>query len=91
MAFSLGCHSNLKAILMKFGWGVLFGRTNTLLFSFTGSAVKNQCNSIRTAEKTLCKWSYFGSLGCPNGLGHKSGNSLKKYSIVSSIRKLYQT
>ena len=82
-AFFLGCHSyNLKAILMKFGWGVLFGRTNTLLFSrfflFTGSAVKNHCNSIRTAEKTLCKWSYFGSLGCPNGLGHKSGNSLKK-------------
>ena len=59
-AFSLGRYGyNFKATFMKFVLRVLFIRKNTLIFfqifSFTGSAVKKHLNSIRTAERTLCK------------------------------------
>ena len=59
-AFSLGRYGyNFKATFMKFDLRVLFSRKNTLsffqIFSFTGATVKKHLNSIRTAERTLCK------------------------------------
>ena len=62
--------SGATATIFKLPWWYLFCLLFSVvfpIFSFTGSAVKKHLNSIRTAERTLCKWGYFGCLGCPNG------------------------